>query len=82
MGRPRGSPLRHQWAYERDDGYSGSQPFASATYTPAGQISTLTCGPGTEQRTYNNLLQVVHQLLPGYMDTTYNYIIVLLKISQ
>jgi hypothetical protein len=45
-----------------DQNGNGPQPFASATYTPAGQLQTLSYGVGTETRTYNNLLQLTSQV--------------------
>jgi len=47
-----------------DNGY-GPQPFASATYTPAGQLSTLSYGAGTETRNYNSLMQMTSQSVPA-----------------
>ena len=47
--------------------------IASATYGPAGEMATLTSAVGTETRTYNSLLQLTHQVVPNYMDMTYNY---------
>jgi YD repeat-containing protein len=51
----------------------GPQPYASATYGPAGQMLTLSYGVGTETRTYNSLLQLTNQSVPGYLNMTYNY---------
>jgi RHS repeat-associated protein len=51
----------------------GPQQLASATYGPAGQLLTLSDGAGTETRTYNSLLQLTNQSVPGYMNMTYNY---------
>jgi RHS repeat-associated protein len=55
------------------DSGSGPQPYASATYGPAGQMLTLSYGAGTETRTYNSLLQLTSQVVPGYLNMTYNY---------
>src|SRR5208283_5810372 len=52
------------------DGY-GPQPYASATYTPAGQLSTLSDGIGTETRQYNSLMQLTSQ--SGPLSMTYTY---------
>jgi YD repeat-containing protein len=54
------------------NGY-GPQPFASATYTPAGQLYQLSYGLGTETRTYNSMMQLITQSLPGYLNMTYYY---------
>jgi RHS repeat-associated protein len=54
------------------DGH-GPQPFASATYTPAGQVDHLSWAGYTEVRTYNNLLQLKSQTVAGAMSMTYNY---------
>jgi YD repeat-containing protein len=51
----------------------GPQPFASATYGPAGEMLTLWYGAGTETRTYNSLLQLTSQVVPGYLNMHYNY---------
>ena len=57
-----------------DDGDgNGPQPFASATYTTAGQLFQLSYGGTTETRTYNNLLQPTNQSVPGYLNMTYTY---------
>jgi len=57
-----------------DDGDgNGPQPFASATYTTAGQLFQLSYGGTTETRTYNNLLQLTNQSVPGYLNMTYTY---------
>ena len=55
------------------DSGNGPQPFASATYTPSGQLYQLSYGLGTETRTYNSMMQLITQSLPGYMNMTYNY---------
>ena len=55
-----------------DAGY-GSTTFATATYGAAGEMLSLSYGAGTESRTYNSLLQLTNQSLPGYMNMTYNY---------
>jgi RHS repeat-associated protein len=55
------------------DSGNGPQPYASATYGPAGQMLTLSYGAGTETRTYNSLLQLTNQSVPGYLNMTYNY---------
>jgi RHS repeat-associated protein len=55
------------------DSGNGPQPFASATYTPPGQLYQLSYGMGTETRTYNSIMQLITQSLPGYMNMTYNY---------
>jgi RHS repeat-associated protein len=52
---------------------SGPQPFASASYTPAGQLYQLSWGPYTETRTYNSLMQMTNQSVPYVMNMTYNY---------
>jgi len=56
-----------------DTGY-GPQPYASATYTAAGQLATLSYGAGTETRSYNNLMQLINVSVPGYLNMTYNYV--------
>jgi RHS repeat-associated protein len=55
------------------DSGNGPQPYASATYGPAGQMLTLSYGAGTETRQYNSLLQLTSQSVPGYLNMTYNY---------
>ena len=55
------------------DSSGGPQPYASATYTPAGQLSTLSYGGMTETRTYNSMLQLTSQSVPGYLNMTYYY---------
>jgi RHS repeat-associated protein len=52
---------------------SGPQQLAGATYYAAGQLHTLSWGPGTETRTYNSLGQLTSQSLPWYLNMTYNY---------
>ena len=57
-----------------DDGDgNGPQPFASATYTTAGQLFQLSYGGATETRNYNSLLQLTSQSVPGYLNMTYTY---------
>jgi len=56
-----------------DTGY-GPQPYASATYTAAGQLWTLSYGAGTETRSYNNLMQLINISVPGYLNMTYSYV--------
>jgi RHS repeat-associated protein len=51
----------------------GPQPFASATYYATGQLYQLSYGLGTETRTYNSLMQLTSQVLPNYLNMTYNY---------
>jgi RHS repeat-associated protein len=51
----------------------GPQPYANATYGPAGQLMTLSYGAGTETRTYNSLLQLTSQVVPYGMNLRYNY---------
>ena len=54
---------------------AGPQPFASATYTAAGQLHTLSSNNGnwTETRTYNSLGQLTSQVVPYALNMTYNY---------
>ena len=52
---------------------NGPQPFASATYTAAGQLHTLWWGAGTETRTYNSLGQLTSQVGGDGLNMTYNY---------
>jgi RHS repeat-associated protein len=52
---------------------SGPQTFATATYTPIGQLYKLSYGGLTETDTYNNMMQLVSQTVPGYLNMTYNY---------
>jgi RHS repeat-associated protein len=54
------------------NGY-GPQPFASATYTPAGQLYQLSYGFWTETRTYNSMMQLISQSIPGVLSMTYSY---------
>src|SRR5580658_7925463 len=56
-----------------DQNGNGPQPFASATYTAAGQLYQLSYGIGTETRTYNSLMQLTNQSIPGVLNMTYNY---------
>ena len=37
------------------------------------ELSTLSYGAGTETRTYNSLMQMTSQSVPGYMNMTYTY---------
>jgi RHS repeat-associated protein len=55
------------------DNGSGPQPFANATYTPAGQLYQLSYGYWTETRTYNSMMQLISQSVPGALNMTYNY---------
>ena len=54
---------------------SGSEPqtYATATYGAAGQLLTLAYGGTTETRTYNSLMQLTGQSVPGYLNMTYNF---------
>ena len=52
---------------------SNGGTFATATYTAAGQLSQLSYGGLTETRTYNSLMQLTSQYVPGYLSMTYNY---------
>src|SRR5262249_51272404 len=52
---------------------SGPSPYASASYGPAGEMLSLSYGGMTETRTYNSLLQLTSQYVPGYMNMTYYY---------
>ena len=56
----------------RDTG-GGPQAYASADYGPAGEMLHLSYAGVTETRTYNDLLQMTSQSMPGYMNMTYNY---------
>jgi len=47
--------------------------MATATYNPAGQISTLTWGPWGETDTYNSLNQLISQYVPNAFNTAYTY---------
>ena len=49
------------------------QSYASATYGVAGEMTQLSYAGITESRTYNALLQMTSQTVPGYMSMTYNY---------
>jgi YD repeat-containing protein len=51
----------------------GPQPFASASYYATGQLNTLLWGGYTETRTYNSLMQLITQSVPGVLSMTYNY---------
>jgi len=44
---------------------SGGSTFATATYTPAGQLYQLSYGGLTETRTYNSMMQLIAQSVPG-----------------
>jgi RHS repeat-associated protein len=55
------------------DSGNGPQPYASATYGPAGEVWTLSYAAGMETRRYNSLLQLTSQSVPGYLNMTYNY---------
>jgi len=58
---------------DAQDGY-GPQPFASAIYTPAGQLSQLSWGNWyTETRQYNSPEQLISQSVPDSLNMTYNY---------
>jgi RHS repeat-associated protein len=46
---------------------------SGASYGPANELLTLNYFGTTESRTYNNLLQLTHQTVPGAMDMQYNY---------
>src|ERR1700683_348077 len=52
---------------------NGPQPFASGTYYPSGQLYTLSWGGYGETRTYNSLMQLTNQSVPGALNMTYNY---------
>jgi len=56
-----------------DQNGQGPQPFASASYYATGQLNTLSWGGYTETRTYNSLMQLITQSVPGAMNMTYNY---------
>ena len=51
----------------------GPSTFATAAYGTAGEMLQLSYGLGTETRTYNSLLQLTNQVVPGYMNMQYNY---------
>lgn len=55
-----------------NNGY-GPQPFASATYTPAGQLNTLSWGQWTETDTYNSLNQLTNQSIPNIFEGNANF---------
>ena len=52
---------------------SGPTAFASASYTAAGQLYQLSYGGMTETRTYNSMMQLISQSVPGYLSMAYNY---------
>jgi RHS repeat-associated protein len=52
---------------------SGGSTFATATYTAAGQLYQLSYGGLMETRTYNSMMQLIAQSVPGYLNMTYNY---------
>jgi RHS repeat-associated protein len=52
---------------------SNGSNFATASYTPAGQLYQLSYGGLTETDTYNNMLQLISQYVPNYMNMNYNY---------
>lgn len=45
--------------------------IATATYGPANEMTSLSYGSYNETRTYNNLLQLTRQTIPGVFDTEY-----------
>jgi len=45
--------------------------IATATYGPANEMTSLSYGDYNETRTYNNLLQLTRQTIPGVFDTEY-----------
>jgi YD repeat-containing protein len=47
--------------------------LANATYTAAGQLSTLSYGGMTETRGYNNLGQLTSQYVQNYLNIWYQY---------
>jgi hypothetical protein len=48
-----------------DQNGQGPQPFASASYYATGQLYTLQVEGWTETRTYNSLMQLINQSVPG-----------------
>jgi RHS repeat-associated protein len=52
---------------------SNGNAFATASYTAAGQLYQLSYGGMTETRTYNPMMQLITQSVPGYLNMTYNY---------
>jgi len=50
-----------------------SNQVASASYSPAGQMTSLTYDSYNETRTYNSLLQMTRMTVPGVMDMQYQY---------
>jgi RHS repeat-associated protein len=52
---------------------SNGSAFATASYTAAGQLYQLSYGGMTETRTYNSMMQLIAQSVPGYLNMTYNY---------
>ena len=52
---------------------SNGSNFATASYTPAGQLYQLSYGGLTETNTYNSMLQLINRSVPGYLNMTYNY---------
>ena len=75
MVHPAGSTYAYQ--YDSMGRLSGmtenGTAMASATYLPSGQISQMTYDSFTETRTYNNLMQLTRQSVPGVMDMQYVY---------
>jgi len=49
---------------------NGTQP-ATAAYGPANEMTSLSYYGNSETRTYNNLLQLTRQTVPGKFDTQY-----------
>jgi RHS repeat-associated protein len=52
---------------------SNGSNFATASYTPAGQLYQLSYGGLTETDTYNSMLQLISQYVPNYLNMNYNY---------
>jgi len=52
---------------------TATNQVASATYSPAGQVSNLTYDGYSETRSYNSLLQLTRMTVAGTMDMQYTY---------
>ena len=52
---------------------SDGSTFATAAYYPTGQLYQLSSGGLTETRTYNTMMQLISQSVPGFLNMTYTY---------
>ena len=81
MGSPQSYPLGGSYQFQYDplerltSMTSGGSNLATAAYNQANQMTSLwtTYTNATETRTYNNLLQLTRETVPGLKDMQYGY---------